>query len=65
MMDHPEPTYGGYGGPMRTPYGGRMYGAMDFDDVSMNLISLLSHFWNLHMYIYIYFCSMDITYLLQ
>lgn len=54
MMDHPEPTYGGYGGPMRTPYGGRMYGAMDFDDVSMNLISLLSHFWNLHMYIYIF-----------
>lgn len=30
MMDHAEP-YGGYGGPMRTPYG-RMYGAMDFDD---------------------------------
>lgn len=39
MMDHAEP-YGGYGGPMRTPYG-RMYGAMDFDDVSMSSIYIL------------------------
>jgi RNA-binding protein Musashi len=30
VMDTPEP-YGGYGGPMRTPYG-RMYGSLDFDD---------------------------------
>lgn len=31
MMDNPEP-YGGYGGPLRAY--DRMYGGMDFDDVS-------------------------------
>ena len=33
-MDAPEP-YGGYGGPMRTY--GRMYGSLDFDDVSVRI----------------------------
>lgn len=33
-MDTPEP-YGGYGGPMRTY--GRMYGSLDFDDVSVRI----------------------------
>lgn len=31
MMDGAEP-FGGFGGPMRTY--GRMYGSLDFDDVS-------------------------------
>lgn len=34
MMDNPEP-FAGYGGPMRSY--GRMYGSMDFDDVSINV----------------------------
>lgn len=36
MMDPPPPApeaYGGYGGPMRTY--GRMYGGLDYDDVSI------------------------------
>lgn len=32
MMNSAEP-FGGYGGPMRTY--GRMYGSLDFDDVSI------------------------------
>ena len=32
-MGNAEP-FGGYGGPMRTTYG-RMYGSLDFDDVSI------------------------------
>lgn len=33
MMNNPEPF--GYGGPLRTY--GRMYGSLDFDDVSVDL----------------------------
>lgn len=36
MMNNVEP-YGGYGGPMR-PYG-RMYGSLDFDDVSISYMN--------------------------
>ena len=39
MMDNVEP-YGGYGGPMRTY--GRMYGSMDFDNVSIIKCIVLS-----------------------
>lgn len=33
FMLNPAETFGGYGGPMRTY--GRMYGSLDFDDVSL------------------------------
>ena len=32
-MDAPAEPYGGYGGPMRNY--GRLYGSLDFDDVSI------------------------------
>ena len=35
-------AYGGYGGPMRAAYG-RMYGSLDFDDVSRNIIYISNH----------------------
>lgn len=33
MMNNVEPFGGGYGGPVRSY--GRMYGSLDFDDVSI------------------------------
>jgi len=38
-MDPPAEPYGGYGGPMRNY--GRLYGSLDFDDVSIVVWILL------------------------
>lgn len=40
FMDAPVEPYGGYGGPMRNY--GRLYGSLDFDDVSIIWILSLS-----------------------